>query len=173
MSGYVARQWKAGDVAMVTALNRSTPYRAYFDAEHGGRVWREYAEPNSCLISPETVRPLVVIDPEDAEQVERLHDLVMHTNECVAGSLVRGALTYGHTAAALREFARPSRPEPPAFPALVADGDNEYWALHAEGMWTCVHSRPGVDMPRTWDTLCDDYGPIRVIFHGPADQDES
>lgn len=63
-----ARQWKPGDVAMVSAYNRPEPYRAHFD----GKTWREYAGNAFCVDQPTSHRPLVVIDPEDRAQVARL-----------------------------------------------------------------------------------------------------
>lgn len=64
----MTREWLAGERAKITAANRRTEYDAYFD----GEVWREVGARTRCVNTPETARPLVVIDPESREQVERL-----------------------------------------------------------------------------------------------------
>ena len=50
--------YESGTVAMVTALNRSTPWRAFFD----GKTWRECGSDGFCVDSPTSIRPLVVLD---------------------------------------------------------------------------------------------------------------
>lgn len=93
----MSRAWKPGDVAMVTATNRGNHYRAYFD----GEMWREAASPSFCLIEPTDIRPLVVIDPEDRDQVKRLYD--GYYSICGGIDAMQ---------AALREFANPTPPKP-------------------------------------------------------------
>ena len=107
----MSTQWKPGDVAMVSALNKPEPYRAYYD----GKTWREYGEPMFCVDQPQTMRHLVVVDPEDREAVERLWNL-FRNNEIPNG---REAI-----ADALREFANPKPPrpeEPTGLGAVVED----------------------------------------------------
>ena len=53
--------YEAGDVAMVTAYNRPTPYRAFFD----GETWREYGAQFACVNSPTSISPLFVLDIAD------------------------------------------------------------------------------------------------------------
>lgn len=112
------RQWKPGDVALVNGrvcLKSGTKW------EHGDERAFPYVAHDSTL----NIRPLVVIDPEDREQVERL----------------TGALVYGgagknddnhwrEVQAALREFANPTPPkpdEPTGWLAAVEDGDGRRW----------------------------------------------
>lgn len=55
---YRAADYKVGDVAMVTAANRCTPYRAHFD----GNEWIEHGDPGSRLRYPRSLRLLHVLD---------------------------------------------------------------------------------------------------------------
>src|SRR5690606_10195009 len=91
-----AREWRPGDVALV-----------HLDAETEVRCMRtkcgDWASPSGAPYDPLlTARPLVVIDPDDRAQVERLWDLF------------GAAKAYGPDAlqAALRELANPTPPKP-------------------------------------------------------------
>jgi len=50
--------YEPGTVALVTAWNAKTPYRAAFD----GQTWRALNDSHLCVNSPATIRPLVVLD---------------------------------------------------------------------------------------------------------------
>jgi hypothetical protein len=107
------REWKPGDVAMIPFDNRDEI--GIFIA--GGWVTRDTLKP----LPFQDARPLVVIDPEDREQVERLcsHLLDIHW--------------YGDTdymQAALRKFANPTPPrpdEPMGLGAVVEDAEGVRW----------------------------------------------
>lgn len=113
------REWKPGDVALVTddhgivrvavcgGLNPRMKHRWHYDEAGIGR-----------LLTP--LRPLVVIDPESAEDCERL-----------------GRLWNKHArvADALREFADPKPPrpeEPTGLGAVVEDSKGVRWVRSRE-----------------------------------------
>ena len=103
---------------------------AYYRSPYSSNVYRD-AYPSFT--------PVVVIDPKDREQVERLADCLMATdpNRAIEDNL----------AAALREFANPT-PDAPAKPdeptglgAVVEDSDGRRW----------VRARPlSVEHPHVW-----------------------
>jgi len=118
------REWKPGDVAMVEdergvqrlavcgALNPRLMHRWHYDEQGIGRI-----------LHP---RPLVVIDPEDREQVERLTSLYYHDDLDQPASFVRS----NQMQAALREFANPTPPrpeEPTGLGAVVEDAEGQQW----------------------------------------------
>ena len=111
-------QWKRGDVFVDEGGIRFT----VIDAEHAidgdGDDW--YIE------SIDGIRPLLVIDPEDREQVERLArvytDRRVNPNVCAVPSMVADRLQ-----AALREFAQSEDPEPMGLGAVVRDGNGADW----------------------------------------------
>jgi hypothetical protein len=71
--------YPAGTVAMVTALNRPTPYRAFFD----GQTWREFGADAFCVDVPTDVRPLVVLDLADpVRTVEALRLAASQATNC-------------------------------------------------------------------------------------------
>ena len=110
------REWKPGDVAV-------------YD---GGRVIRVDPGDDPHWVDDEgdarrgswpdrQARPLVVIDPEDSDQVERLMDGVTWLFSQADVNTVQ---------AALREFANPTPPkpdEPQGLGAVVEDADGVLW----------------------------------------------
>lgn len=117
------RDWKPGDVAMV-----STPCCGESRAI---RLWSDkWSGPGgSHSDGPEvTARPLVVIDPEDANAVSRL-----------IACLLRHGYEFSRKAdltAALREFATPKPPkpeEPTGLGAVVEDADGALWTRVERG----------------------------------------
>jgi hypothetical protein len=59
----MGREWKPGDVAMVTAYNHPEPYRAYYCGRD--ETWRKCDSTAFCVDQPMTLHPLVVIDLPD------------------------------------------------------------------------------------------------------------
>ena len=122
-----AREWKPGDVARVrygavdeVALVRHRPAACHaleFAYVSNGFDMVDDLPPNA------DVRPLVVIDPEDAEQVERLwRAWTTHAPDY--------RLAQDNMQAALREFANPTPPKPPepqGLGAVVEDRSRERW----------------------------------------------
>jgi hypothetical protein len=113
------REWKPGDVATFggSPAFRTVNGWAYTDGSVGGTHQDDY-DP----------RPLVVIDAEDAEQVERLLEslrgMSFAAHACGAFTCLR---------AALREFANPTPPKPdePTGLGAVVETANGYRWLHA------------------------------------------
>lgn len=123
--------WNPGDVVLV-------------DGEHVGLVWREGGEDMLSLIYADgggdacsvylgnaTVRRLVVIDPGDREQVERLTKALVEAAHADGNFIVSDNGIHGDTTArALREFAQPTPPkpdEPLGLGAVVEDADGDFW----------------------------------------------
>jgi hypothetical protein len=128
----MTRKWKPGLVADVTMVNGEKRQ------EHSPAFWDSYNEewvsPTAGRLYPGEVwaldvRPLVVIDPEDREAVERLVGVIVGVH-CEQREDVR--LSHDATQAALREFANPTPPkpdEPQGLGAVVEDADAQKWIL--------------------------------------------
>lgn len=116
---------KPGDVALIESgcwANRHRamrePHGWIYYTEHQGR---EYVSDEVATV----VRPLLVVDPEDDAQVERL--LASYYSE--PGETVRLSSLH-KMQAALRELANPQPPkpdEPLGLGAVVEDADGERW----------------------------------------------
>lgn len=112
----------------------------YYRLNDGGVVWpeRKYI---ACGMERKGGKQVVVIDPEDREQVARLQRLWwrMWGNE---GAMTNADGTVGghyidKAQAALREFANPTPPrpeEPMTFGAIVEDRDGRHWVRVAPAM---------------------------------------
>lgn len=113
----MSAEWKPGDVAMVTGrwIRTEDHSERYAVRRAGGWISRASISIADWEVSD--ARPLAVIDPEDAEQVERLTDGLYGGHH---GGTVR-------VRAALREFARPtpSIDEPRGLGAVVEDADGK------------------------------------------------
>ncbi len=118
------RDWKPGDVAMVTYGGRSEIALVNHRPEARSELQFSYVRGFDMVDDREvadSARLLVVIDPEDREQVERLRqDLINSgwTPDCQADSLDD----------IFREFASPTPPkpdEPLGLGAVVEDADGE------------------------------------------------
>lgn len=117
----MSHQWQPGDVALVEVgcwANRKVALRldegwAHTDGDnHDG----------DGVVSP--IRPLVVIDPEDCEQVERFMRF-LPDDWCLSGftdfEQDTHDLSVGQVQAALREFANPEPPKCSATLSLAGD----------------------------------------------------
>ena len=167
MSG---REWKPGDVALVNDVTRpDAPWKVAMCVASAvptisetrwridsGEVWGSVSQ----------ARPVVVIDPEDREQVERLLTLLRAQD--------RAPETADIMQAALREFANPTPPrpeEPQGLGARVTDRGGLEWAartgLHpapdgmglTERRWGCLN---GTAKDLTWDELLDARAPVTI-----------
>jgi hypothetical protein len=125
-----AREWKPGDVGIARSDER------FIVTVKGDCFWPgEDSSGNFHGVSGKpdpTDRPLVVIDPEDAEQVNRLADAFCFARwSHIDGSEECDPLTRSSMRAALREFANPTPPkpdEPSGLGAVVEDADGHQWA---------------------------------------------
>lgn len=112
------REWEPGDVAMTAKHTVALCHNGGQMIDQGGAPW-------SNEKFPDNLRPLVVIDPEDREQVEAFTHLFLahywgdeHPTHTDAGQ------------AALREFANPTPPrpdEPTGLGAVVEDAEGAKW----------------------------------------------
>lgn len=112
--------YQPGDVAMVRAVTTIAAFGGRRAVRRGG-VWM-FLDHEGYVIDAyvEDVRPLVVIDPEDSEQVERLAG-------CLDSRIIDDA---DMLQAALREFAAPKPPkpkEPQGLGAVIEDARGELW----------------------------------------------
>jgi len=125
--GVVTRGWKPGDVAMVYGPDEKWRICIRSITNDG---WYDEDGEHDADIEVAHVRPLVVIDPEDREQVERL---------MAAFERARGESCFSaddkHLQAALRSLVAPPKPdEPTGLGAVVEDSDGFTWVrTHATG----------------------------------------
>lgn len=115
----MSREFKVGDVAVVRGDVCIRLHNGLWEHGRGDRF--AYNEPSA--------RPLVVIDPEDTEAVERLADAWRAADSAELGETPMSLAAY-RLQAALREFADPKPPkpdEPTGLGAVVRDANNELW----------------------------------------------
>lgn len=150
--------WKPGEIALVTMTHRSdgeskTYGPCIWNAESDGWVSGTHGRlyPSEHVWRIAEVRPLVVIDAEDREAVERLW-------RTWADLAPKNRLAQDNLQAALREFANPKPPkpeEPTGLGAVVEDADGERW-VRATNYTTVKHWR-GCDNSwqgrRRWDEI--------------------
>lgn len=144
------REWRPGDVAMVTVGCEAN--------RHATDLW---ASSDPAIV---TARPLVVIDPEDRGQVERLLNLI---DDCFNDVRVDGT---GPTAVdlaqvRLREFASPTptKPDEPGTwgvveASCVHSARRLHWMRHADDNWWPFAPYGEDDrrpLPDDWDSLVD------------------
>jgi len=121
----VSREWKPGDVALVRR-GPSWSGRAMWTLE--GWIDQGGDRERVPLFDITDARPLVVIDPEDREQVNRL-DVALSAMSFSA----RHCGSFSVLQAALREFANPTPPkpaEPTGLGAVVEDAAGTHWVRH-------------------------------------------
>jgi hypothetical protein len=154
----MSREWKPGDVAALGELRCFY----YLPGREEGR-WVSADEGNVLPRGVAELRPLVVIDPEDPEQVERLSEVIRDAEkECG-----QDFWEYDQTALklALREFADPKPPkpdEPTGLGAVVEDAEGDLWVrcdAEDHGSWRRAND----------DALWRDYlsiDAVRVLSEG-------
>jgi hypothetical protein len=152
-----AHNFQPGDVAMVTNL---TVHRDFIAVKGQRRGW--YTQGDYIADDQVTdARPLVVIDPEDREQVERLMETLQKW-----GYFYQQTPTFfdperddSCLAAALREYADPTPPKEPTDPkARVTDRRENIWRMLADGDWVCT-SGPDIGEYLVWWQLAE-RGPL-------------
>jgi hypothetical protein len=125
-------EWKPGDVAMVEVGCHANRHRGMYIT--GG--WRydddKWVNNDPAIV---TARPLVVIDPEDREAVERLMADYLTRYDGMEAKPQPDEVSYMQ--AALREFAAPTPPKPDEPQGLGA-------VVEAEGaQWVRFESKTG------------------------------
>ncbi len=156
------REWKPGDVAMVTSVNYEiTIGLAVGDGEasgwrcEDGRLWgRAYVK---------DVRLLVVIDPEDREQVGRVLAHYWHSDDPYSESNYPQYLT--DLQAALRSLVEPPRPpEPTGLGAVVEDERGERWVRRDESCRPVWVNATGASFPVAYTSI----KAVRILSEGVA-----
>jgi hypothetical protein len=152
----VSREWKRGDVIM-TRYGRVFFYfdRAklhyIFDDGSGSEVEKDTAFAEG--------RPLVVIDPENAESCDELAELIWpHYSDEEYAEIVQ---------AALRSLVKPPKPEEPlGLGAVVEDAEGNAWVrTHATGYpWHCALDR--TDMNSTAVRRYARIDVVRILANG-------
>lgn len=152
------KKWKPGDVAMIV-----TPRTSFLAWKRtGDDLWVDQEGVEFSTASPLSgdwpVRPLVVIDPEDREQVERLRLGLFGTSSHAHGIEQMQQI--------LREFANPTPriEEPTGVGAVVLDDGGEQWVNLTRSN---AHVRPWVrlDDPYEWRDF-EDISAVRVLSPG-------
>lgn len=153
------RKWKPGDVALVPFTRGDI--RVMFTTD--GWVISDAPEVK-CIPGFSDIRPLVVIDPEDREQVERLHQSILRVygQQKVTDAADNTMLMQ----AALREFDNPTPPkpeEPMGLGAVVATGaDGDFIRVSCESYNPWLNVQTGV--VHSWLRVAA----VRVLSEGVA-----
>lgn len=145
----MSRDWKTGDVRLATVNGEQMLVlrgRGIFEGNwytQGPVAGSRLSVSDDWLLDD---RPLVVIDAEDGEAVERLAHLVWKFWETQPNSM-QGAVLL-----ALRELANPTvKPEEPTDPAARVWANSSVWAKC--GPWWVT---PAInEVPREWDYLVE------------------
>ncbi|GAB3776651.1 hypothetical protein FB382_004357 [Nocardioides ginsengisegetis] len=163
----MSREWKPGDVAIVTNQSGESGRAIRFSGspEDG---W--FAERDGIGGDLTDARPLVVIDPENREQVERLCNLVdgAFNDTRIDGT---GPTSTELAQAALREFANPTPPkpeEPTGLGAVVVDEKGRLWVNLTDPKCS-THTDPWVSVhdPDRWASYAD-IAAVKVLSGGVA-----
>jgi hypothetical protein len=136
----------AGDVRVIAVMSHRGEWNGV--DEHGST----YTNRTKPL-----ARPLVVIDPEDAEQIKRLIACV----ETVCGRTATGR-AYSDMQAALREFADPKPEEPTGLGAVVEDANADLWVHSCQGGRAQWMRRNNPSAWREWSEI----DAVRVLSEG-------
>lgn len=105
-------------------------------------------------------RPLLVIDPEDVEQVTRL--MVLYAGSPLTENEVP------EMRQALRVLATPTPPEPSGDRPIVLDKEGDVWQKRNSG-WMNTYG----GFVARWAELNDRYGPVAVLSEGYTPEAES
>lgn len=163
MSDVGKREWKPGDLAMVST--HVGDRRAMRDRCDG---WTDIE--GACWSDERPARPLVVIDPEDREQVEALCRCIADTGvawDWERRSIANRERAVEGVAVALRTLANPvTKPEEPTgLGAVVEDADGEQWVRWSRDVdmkhapWT--RAEGGCD-----DAAYKDIAAVKVLSEG-------
>ena len=152
----MSREWKPGDAVAFTIGGQE--YRGIIDTD--GRPYTTDKRASGRPARSTSIRPLVVIDPDDREQVERLARLC----SSVPAEMALSATRLDAMQAALREFANPTPPkpdEPTGLGAVVEDADGQRWVRVRSGFdWRWRDDRLGEQT--TWEHV----PAVTVLFEG-------
>jgi hypothetical protein len=155
----MTREFKPGDVAELTFNNetRAIGVRCEGAWAHNGKFGAGGAYDH---IGGFEVRPLLVLDPEDAEGVARLAEALRN----VSGNL---PIYADDVASALRSLLDPKPEEPKGHFAVVVDRNGVRWVNWRDPRVTRHHERPWVHAGDSHE--CREYADIdvtEVLSHG-------
>ena len=154
-------EWKPGDVGSIDSRARFDDSRVMFTGYNWVSASGELL--NRFLVP----RPLVVIDPDSAEDCERLAKAWSGLRYAELGDKPMRLNAY-RAQAALREFATPTPPkpdEPQNRYAVVLDADDVEWVRSRDGFW--AHVRQEAHGMTRWSTRSwDDITVTRVLSEG-------
>lgn len=155
-------EWSTGDVGLTAkgrlALRRDDTPDGWIDSQ--GAPWSNRKFPNN-------VRPLVVIDPEDREAVERLLEFLHRAEDSAHPAAYCGSFTCRTDSLreALREFANPKPPkpdEPLGLGAVVEDVVGNRWVRTIEAHIPWYLNDSGGDVWRDYDAILA----VKVLSEG-------
>lgn len=171
------REWKPGDVAWARYTDSSGGEIAL--RTQTGWMGTRGGMPEGTMEAYD-LRPLVVIDPDDREQMEHLleaHNKAEQDAACKGGECGSGSCWIDIMQAALREFANPTPPkpdEPQGLGAVVKDARGVRWVRteSAKGLrnpWQAtLHPAEG---DRVRSLPYADISAVRVLSEGVTDAD--
>lgn len=140
-----------GEIAMITAYNRSEEYHAIWD----GQTRRDLDGWAFCVDVPVTRRTLVLVDPDNRAQIEALRDKTMVAlNEQIGVTVDGAAFTEADLANAMQAAFRVATAprEPTGFAAVVLDRNGRRWIrdgmLDADASWFYGSPPVGADWER-------------------------
>jgi hypothetical protein len=165
----MTHNWKTGDVALRTGRDGSTTISLVtrqgvgIDAQsnshqiwrHANGRWNELGEDEKYG----TYRPLLVIDPEDREQIERLTMAIFAE---VGGDLPDG-YTANEVQAAIRSLLEPEPEEPTGLGAVVRAGDDSAWVRIPQHNYNNWRRADAAGMGGYWRNIPR---PITVLSEG-------
>jgi hypothetical protein len=164
---YRAEDWKPGDVAMVTLseghpLGTVTLRGLRADDYDGEPIWRlPRTGYRAGGMGVESARPLVVLDPESDEDVERLADAFANHGDVharVRETLLESARD------TLRALARPPKPAEPTGLGAVVEQDGLRWVrADTDDLPWRVVAGPETSAFRNWDQFRPT---VRVLSEG-------
>jgi hypothetical protein len=153
---YAPEDWKPGDVAMVT-LWHGVARRAHLSKSRNW-CWADRVTAESAVID---ARPLVVLDPESDEDVERLADAFANHGDVharVRETLLESARD------TLRALARPPKPAEPTGLGAVVEQDGLRWVrADTDDLPWRVVAGPETSAFRNWDQFRPT---VRVLSEG-------
>jgi len=172
----MSREWKPGDVVTATVNGRPNVrviagWSKYDPQLRWGELSTRWADgdDDEAWFMPNQVtdhRPLVVIDPEDREQVERLEAILAGQH---GWPVPHNEPRVGYMQAALRSLVADPKPEEPTgLGAVVEDAEGRRWVRAWEGaikgkVWT-----QGLDLGEdgTIFRAYDGIAAVRVLAEG-------
>lgn len=167
-----AREFQPGEVALIEVGSSARAHVAIRDSSAGwligdSHAWRFLLDRQDPEVT--VVRPLVVIDPEDREQVERLTAALIGAPDPFVARI-------DDVQAALREYANPTPPKPPeptGLGAVVEDAEGKRWVRNnPRGVAAWSPENAGADGLAGPYRHYDRVAAVRILSHGVTEGGE-